>query len=74
MKDVMAKVGDHMQSVFNPDRVNNFGWMVLVFPIEEGTKTASYISNCTREDMINALREKADVLERKLDHPPIETN
>jgi len=44
-----------------------YGFMVLVFPFSDGVKTANYISNCSREDMIKALREKADVLERGLD-------
>jgi len=44
-----------------------YGFMVLVFPFSDGPSVAHYISNASRKDMINALREKADVLEAKLD-------
>ena len=54
-KDIKRKVGQ------------NYGFMVLVFPFSDGIKTANYISNCSRSDMIKALREKADVLENGLD-------
>lgn len=46
---------------------NKYGFMVLVFPFGEDTRVAHYISNANREDMIKALREKADVLEKKFD-------
>ena len=46
-----------------------YGFMVLVFPFEStnGERAAHYISNCRREDMIKALREKADALEQGRD-------
>lgn len=47
-----------------------YGFMVMVFPFGE-EKTAHYISNARREDMVKALREKADVLEAKLDIPNV---
>lgn len=59
------------------DRIpEGFGFMVLVFP-GGSTARANYISNCSREDMVQVLRHKADVLEKKLDFPidrPIEIN
>ncbi len=73
MKDTMQKVGEHMDATFNQDGEKHFGWMVLVFPFGKN-KIASYVSNCNRRDMIATLREKADVLERQLDNPPIESN
>lgn len=48
---------------------DGFGFMVMVFPFGEDTRAAHYISNAKREDMIKTLREKADVLEAKLDIP-----
>jgi len=54
-EDIVNKIG------------KNYGFMVLVFPFSDGVKTANYISNCSRDDMIKALREKADVLEHGLD-------
>ena len=44
-----------------------YGFAVLVFPFGEGGQVAHYISNARREDMIKALREKADILEAGLD-------
>ena len=44
-----------------------YGFAVLVFPFGNDERTAHYISNSKREDMIKALREKADVLEQRLD-------
>ncbi len=58
-EDIEKKVGD------------GYGFMVLVFPFSDGVKTANYVSNCRREDMIVALWEKADVLERGLDTPNV---
>jgi len=46
---------------------DGYGFMVLVFPFGDSERTAHYISNARREDMIIALREKADVLEKGLD-------
>ena len=46
-----------------------YGFAVLVFPFGNKERTAHYISNSNREDMIKALREKADVLEQKQDIP-----
>lgn len=53
--------------VISQDVAPGYGFMVLIFPFGGPGKTANYISNCKREDMIKALREKADVLEAGLD-------
>lgn len=55
--DIKAKCGEE------------YGFAVLVFPFGEAGRTAHYISNARREDMIKALREKADTLEAKRDIP-----
>jgi hypothetical protein len=44
-----------------------YGFSVLVFPHGQETRAAHYISNCHREDMIKVLREKADILENRLE-------
>jgi len=47
---------------------DDYGFMILVFPFENNPdRTAHYISNCDRESMIKALREKANVLEQGID-------
>ena len=42
----------------------SYGFMIMVFPFD-GRHACSYISNTNRGDMIRALREQANVLERK---------
>ncbi len=48
-----------------------YGFSVLVFPFGDDFPVSHYISNSRREDMIKALREKADVLESGLDIPVV---
>ena len=50
--------------------IEGMGFMLLVFEFGEN-KVANYVSNANREDMIEVLREKANVLEQKLDIPPV---
>ena len=44
-----------------------YGFAVLIFPFGEEPRVGGYISNASRKDMIVALREKADILERGTD-------
>lgn len=48
------------------------GFAVLVFHYDAGP--ASYISNAQRPEIIKALREQADVLERRMDYQTPEAN
>lgn len=41
----------------------HMGFALIMFPFEPGSR-ADYVSNARREDMIKALREAADTLER----------
>ena len=50
-----------------------WGFALLLFEFGPGGN-ASYISNAERADMIHALREQADVLERHGDTPPFSEN
>ncbi len=60
------------------DRATPAGWgFALVHfrlgdPTAEGENTASYISNCRREDTVKGLRECAAKLAAHLDDPPQE--
>lgn len=47
---------------------HNTGFCLLVFGFHQ-PGIANYVSNAEREDMIEALRETADRLERKEDNP-----
>jgi hypothetical protein len=40
---------------------------MFVLVLFNDPKVAQYVSNCTRESMIEAMRETADRLERNLD-------
>jgi hypothetical protein len=57
----MIEIAEHIETYTE----GKYGFMVLVFAIEStnGGRAAHYISNCNREDMIKALREKANALE-----------
>jgi hypothetical protein len=44
-----------------------YGFMVLVFPFDKDEKVAHYVSNANRKDMIQVLREKADIFEKGYD-------
>lgn len=57
--EIMRALGDAIKAVI-PE---NFGFALVIFPFSK-PGTANYISNARREDMIKALREKADILEK----------
>ena len=47
-----------------------YGFMLMVFPFGDNKdRVAHYVSDADRETMIETLREKANVLEKKLDIP-----
>ena len=58
----MKKMGKMIEKMLPKD----FGYAVLVFPFHN-LGVGNYISNAQREDMIKALRETADRLEKKQD-------
>ena len=64
----MKQMGDLINYYLGGVEINNkYGFMLLVTEFGKDPGVGNYISNCSREDMIKALREKADVLEQKLD-------
>ena len=65
----MLKIGDMVSKMLPSD----IGYAVLVFPFYN-PGVANYISNAQRKDMILALRETADRLEKKQDFPTPENN
>lgn len=74
----LAKVsGEGMRSLAK--KIEDFidkkhvGYALIVFGVSE-PGISNYISNCQREDMIKALRETADRLERKQDFPTLNAN
>lgn len=60
--ETMRAIADVIVELCGP----KYGFAVFVFPFNI-PETANYISNASRKDMIKALREKADILEKKLD-------
>ena len=59
-------MGKVLDACLNGDK-QKYGFMLLVTEFGKDPGVGHYISNCKREDMIKALREKADVLEKGLD-------
>ncbi len=45
----------------------NYGFVIIIFPFDKDRPVAHYISNAARDDMVAALREKADILEAQSD-------
>lgn len=65
----MRKMGKKVEAMLP----RGFGFVILVFPFG-GEKEGNYISNAKREDMVKALRETADRLEKKQDYKTPEDN
>ncbi len=61
-KELMIKMGDQV----NAQLPEGFGFALIVFPFHGGG-TGSYISSGQRSDMIQALRETADRIEKNQD-------
>lgn len=70
---IMAQFMRKLAKKVEAELPKGMGFMILVFPFNE-PGTANYISNAQRHTMIKALREKADILEQKLDQPIPEEN
>jgi hypothetical protein len=53
------------------DQLNGgpYAFTLLLWPAKDGQR-ANYVSNADRAEIITALRETADRLEKKLDRPP----
>lgn len=65
MKKMAKKVGAMLPE--------EFGYVILVFPFHD-VGTANYISNAQRPDMIKALREAANRLDKKEDFETPQNN
>ncbi len=65
----MNKMADKVKAMIPKE----FGFTILVFPFNN-PGTANYVSNAQRPDMIKALRETADRLEKKEDFTTPENN
>ncbi len=61
-KELMIKMVDDIQKQLPKE----FGFALIVFPFYNGG-ISNYISNAERSDMIKALRETADRIERNQD-------
>lgn len=66
---IAQRIGSAVEAT-NLEFDKKIGFAVLLFTMgEKGFMT--YVSNAQRADMILALREQADTLERKLESPPL---
>ena len=62
----MRFMGDNIKDMIGKE----YGFMLMVFPFGDNEeRVAHYVSDADRETMIETLREKANVLEKKLDIP-----
>lgn len=61
-KEAMQKMADDIKKILPSD----LGFALIVFPFKD-VGVGNYISNACREDMIEALRETADRLEKNQD-------
>lgn len=68
-KDAMKAMAKKVEAMLPKD----FGFTILVFKFNKPGES-NYISNANREDMIKALRETADRLEKKQDYETPEDN
>jgi hypothetical protein len=71
---LMRQLANHINHSLNDQEGRTLEWLcdkgfvLIVFEFNE--PGVSYISNAKREDMIKALRETADRLEKNQDIPP----
>lgn len=62
----MRVMADQISQTLKPF---DMGFALVIFPKDSNGAIGNYISDCTRETMINALRQTADRLEEKKDKP-----
>lgn len=68
--DEMESVARQLaKEIIVPMLPENCGFALLVFEFHDSSRS-TYIANAEREDMIKALRETADTLEKNQDVPP----
>lgn len=68
-KQAMKKMAESVKKMLPKD----FGFTIIVFPFKN-TGVSNYISNANRSDMIKALRETADRIEKNQDFKTPENN
>lgn len=70
----MRAMGIAIDDFINKDLTEKkYGYVLIVFQFgDNDEKVGHYISNADRKDMIKALREKADILENKMDIPVVD--
>jgi len=71
IEEVIQGLASATQEVIK-DLLGEMGFAILVFEFNR-PGISHYVSNAERADMIDALRETADRLEKKQDIPPAHT-
>jgi len=64
LKEIATKISNELELIYD----KKMGFALLVFEFFDAG-IGDYVSNAERKDMIDALRETADRLERKQDIP-----
>lgn len=65
-KEVMSAVGKVVDNLLNEDGSREIGFALFVFPTGGGERTAKYVSNCERMDMLKAIQEWLDQAKTKM--------
>jgi hypothetical protein len=73
-KQAVAALGEILDQSLNRKGEERLGFAVILFQFGDENRMASYISNAERDDMIRALRETVERLERCRDFPTPESN
>jgi hypothetical protein len=73
-RHAVAALGQILDQSLNRPGEPRLGFAVVLFEFSDGPRMSSYISNAERADMISALRETADRLDRNTDYPTPEAN
>jgi len=72
IEEIMQGLAAGTQDVINEHIGGGMGFAIIVFEFHK-PGISNYISNAKRADMIKALRETADRLEKQQDIPPAHT-
>jgi hypothetical protein len=59
----MKEIGKKLEEILPTLYGHRMGFALIVFPFGKNERTADYISNAKRADMIRGLRETADKIE-----------
>jgi len=69
-ESMMRALAKAIEMLVNPTDAREYGFALVIFKFNE-PGVSNYISNAVRDDMITALRETADRIEKREVIPPV---